>query len=117
VQLRQAIAILVWLAIFYIFAAGFLALGALKTQQSFMYGTEAKRFPPVNHKTLYADALARQELSNSARHLRNEASYQCLWNGFILLFVSLAIFAVSKTFFSAAAVPKSLTYAVPVCWA
>jgi hypothetical protein len=117
VQLRQAIAILVWLAIFYIFAAGFLALGALKTQQSFMYGTEAKRFPPVNHKTLYADALARQELSNSARHLRNEASYQCLWNGFILLFVSLAIFAVSKIFFSAAAVPKSLTYAVPVCWA
>lgn len=112
----QVLVILVWSAIFYIFSAGFLALGALKTQQLFMYGTEAKRYPAAEHKTRYADALARQELANGERHLRNEASYQCLWNGFLLLFVSLAVFAVSKTFFSAASVPKLLTYAVPVCW-
>jgi hypothetical protein len=111
-----ALAVLVWLAILYIFVAGFLALGALKTQQSFMYGTEAAKFPAEENKTRYADALARQELSNNTRHLRNEASFQCLLNGFFLLFVSLAIFAVSKTYFSSASVPKSLTYAVPLCW-
>lgn len=112
----QALAVLVWLAVLYIFVAGFLALGALKTQQSYMYGTEAAKFPVEKNKTRYADALARQELSNGTRHLRNEASYQCLLNGFFLLFVSLAIFAVSKTFFSSAAATKALTHAVPVCW-
>ena len=112
----QTLAVLVWLAVLYIFVAGFLALGALKTQQSYMYGTEAAKFPAEKNKTRYADALARQELSNIRRQLRNETSYQCLLNGFFLLLVSLAIFAVSKTFFSSLPVAKSLAYAVPAFW-
>ena len=89
----------VWLALLYIFSAGFLALGALRTQPSFGYGTEMRKLAIARNKTLYADALVRQELSNDLRHLRNEASYQLLRNGLVLLFLSLTVFAAIKTFF------------------
>jgi hypothetical protein len=101
----RALGISVWLAVFYIFSAGFLALGALRTQPSFGYGTEIRKSAIARNKTLYADALIRQELSNDMRHLRNEASYQLLRNGLVLLFLSLTAFAVIKTFFSPAVNP------------
>jgi hypothetical protein len=45
-----------------------------------------------------ADALARQEIVNSVRTLRNEASYQMLRNGFGVLLVTLIVFAALLAF-------------------
>jgi hypothetical protein len=79
------------LALIYVLLAGFVALGALRTLPTYGYGTQ---FLLQEHadSAVAADALARQELMNSIRLLRNETSYQALRNGLILLFLGLMIF-------------------------
>lgn len=94
--LAKTLAWLVWLSVFYTFTSGFLALGGLRTERSFGYGTPPQLLSDKARKAFYADALPRQELMNQVRHLRNEASYQSMRNGFILLFLAMALFAMTK---------------------
>jgi hypothetical protein len=87
-----------WIAAFYILTAGFIAIGALKTETSFGYGTALLLISPEKKSDAYAEYLARQELMNQVRHVRNEASYQSLRNGMILLFVAFLVVGIGKIF-------------------
>jgi hypothetical protein len=56
----------------------------------------AAALTPTN---LWVRALERQEGVNNIRALRNEASYQMLRNGFVILLAALAVFASLLVFF------------------
>lgn len=89
---RTIIALTASLSIFYTLSGGVLALGALKTLPSYGYGT-VFRIQAQCKKKFAVEALACQENMNLIRHLRNESAYQCLRNGFILLLISVLLFA------------------------
>ena len=89
---------IIGLGLFYVLAAGFVALGALRTLPSYGYGTQFMLQQQGNTQTILADALARQETMNIIRHLGNETAYQALRNGLLLLFVGILIFAATLTY-------------------
>ncbi len=90
---QTTLTIIIGLGLFYVLAAGFVALGALRTFPSYGYGTQFLLQQQGNAQNVLADALARQETMNNIRHLRNETAYQALRNGLFLLFVGILIFA------------------------
>lgn len=93
-HLRTICGTMIALTIFYALAGGFLALGAMRTLTSYGYGTiTLPRNKPGARRRLFADALARNELIGLVRHMRNEAAYQSLRNGFVCLAAALAVFA------------------------
>ena len=91
-SLQVAIAIMAALSIFYSLSAGLISLGALKTLPSFGYGTDFL-LKGKEDKAVLVRSLASQEVMNLVRHLRNECAYQSLRNGFLCLFMALALFA------------------------
>lgn len=89
--LKLAISGISGLSVLYTIMGGLLALGALKTLPTYGYGTDFILKSKDNDDVKVA-ALAAQEKVNIARHLRNEAAYQCLRNGLIILMVSVILF-------------------------
>lgn len=83
----------------YALAAGFTAVGALRSQRSYGYGTHflLRQQQGNDPRTILADALARQETMNLVRHLRNEAAYQALRNGLVALLLGILIFSAALT--------------------
>jgi hypothetical protein len=94
---QTILTILIGLGLFYVLAAGFVALGALRTHPSYGYGTHFLLQQGTDQSALAA-ALARQETMNLVRHLRNETSYQALRNGLSLLFGAILIFAATLAY-------------------
>jgi hypothetical protein len=96
--MQTTLAITIGLGLFYILAAGFVALGALRTYPSYGFGTQFLLQQQGNTQKVLADALARQETINNVRHLRNETAYQALRNGLFLLFAAILIFAATLAY-------------------
>jgi|GEM_PF-1038567 len=93
--------LLIAFSVIYTISGGLLALGALKTLPTYGFGTNYLAQRKISGKEIIALALISQEKINIVRHLRNEASYQCLRNGLVLLLIALVIYAaapVSKRF-------------------
>ena len=84
----------------YIFIAGWLAVGVVRTHETNGYGTDFMVKVNNQGKTVVAEALARQETRNQTRVLRNEAAYQCLRNGTICIFVGVILNFVMKLIFN-----------------
>ena len=85
----------IFLGLFYILVSGFIALSALKTMPSHGFGTQLFLLDSKEKQKCLAESLARAEEVNIIRHLRNEAAYQSLRNGFILIFFAALILAIS----------------------
>ena len=64
--IQTTIMAIVALGVFYILAAGFVALGALRTARSYGYGTRFLLQQQAKAQEVLADALARQEQSTSS---------------------------------------------------
>ena len=92
-EARIVLVALIILGIFYALASGYIALGALRTLPSYGYGTQHLLLDPEQQHRILAECLARSESINLVRQLRNEAAYQSLRNGLILLFFAAAVFA------------------------
>lgn len=73
----------------YMLLAGVIALGALKTLAVYGYGTQHVLSQKASGVSYLSQALYAQEKMNVVRHLRNEAAYQSLRNGFLVLLVAL----------------------------
>lgn len=99
--------ILFTLGLIYVLVAGLTAVGALRTQRSFGYGTRflLEQERQEGAQRVLADALARQETMNRIRHLRNETAYQALRNGLLMLFLGILIFLVTLTYQSLRSAP------------
>ncbi len=82
------------ISLFYMLFAGLIALGALKTLPTYGYGTEYFIQLKDDIDT-GVRALLSQEIINCLRHIRNEATFQCLRNGWIFLLISFALKSVS----------------------
>jgi hypothetical protein len=95
---QTALAVMIGLGLLYVLAAGFVALGALRTFQSYGYGTQFLLQQQEDAQNALADALARQETANNIRHLRNEAAYQAVRNGLFLLFAAFLVFAATLAY-------------------
>lgn len=100
VTVQIILTIIIGFGLFFVLAAGFVALGALRTAPSYGYGTQflLKLKEQENTQTVLAAALARQETMNTIRHLRNETAYQALRNGLLLLFAGILIFLVTLAY-------------------
>jgi hypothetical protein len=96
--IQTTLTIAIGVTLFYVLAAGFIALGALRTLPSYGYGTLFLLEQHASGPEGIADALARQELMNNIRHLRNETAYQSLRNGLVLLFAGLVLFAMTLAY-------------------
>ena len=94
VTLQVILALFLGLGTLFVLAAAFLALGALRTLPAYGYGTGflLALQQTENRHSASADALARQETMNTVRHLRNEAAYQALRNGLVLVVCGLCFF-------------------------
>lgn len=91
----KPISVICGIASLYMLAAGITALGALKTLPTYGYGTEHLINLKKEGVSYLAEALYSQERMNIIRHLRNEAAYQSLRNGFFLLFFALILLLVA----------------------
>ena len=94
VALKVTITLVLGLGTLFVLAAAFLALGALRTLPFYGYGTAflLRARHAENGHTALAEALARQETMNTVRHLRNEAAYQALRNGLVLVLCGFCLF-------------------------
>ena len=67
-----------------------MALGAVRTYRKFGFGTRyALARQDSDSTALLAEHLARQETLNILRHCRNEAVFQAVRNGLLLLLVGI----------------------------
>lgn len=98
VAVSFAVSTIIGLSLLYTLIAGLLALSALRTLPSFGYGTRLLLEQKVPNATTLASHLARQEVMNLIRQIRNEAAYQALRNGLVLLFVALLLFAATLAY-------------------
>lgn len=87
----ELISVMCGVSALYMLSAGIISLGALKTLPAFGYGTHHEVELKSDGVQCLALALWRQEKINVIRHLRNEAAYQSLRNGFLVLFVGLLL--------------------------
>ena len=86
-------------SVVYFLVASWMALGALRTYHKFGFGTKyALALHDSDPTSLRAEHLARQETVNNLRHCRNEAVFQAVRNGFILLFVGILTILVAVYF-------------------
>lgn len=67
---------------------GVIALGALRTMPVYGYGATHFTKLKNNGQPYLAEMCARQEIMNLLRHARNECSYMCLRNGFVVLAIA-----------------------------
>ena len=91
--IQTLLTIVIGIGLSYVLAAGFVALGALRTFPTYGYGTQFLLQQRENTETVLADALARQETMNNIRHLRNETAYAALRNGLLFLLAGIIVFA------------------------
>ena len=84
--------IVIGCGVLYVLAAGFVALGALRTLPTYGYGTKFL-LQYQNDQRMLAEALACQEAMNIIRQLRNETAYQALRNGLCLVYAGIMIIA------------------------
>ncbi|MCY4000321.1 MAG: hypothetical protein OXF84_05885 [Bacteroidetes bacterium] len=80
--------ILLILSIVYFLISGLIALGSIKTLPKYGYGTESLLRSGDQLQEYKASSLILMEEINIIRHIRNEAAYQTLRNGFILFILS-----------------------------
>ena len=77
-------------SVVYFLLASWLALGAVRTYPRFGFGTQYLLARQHSNSTaLVAEHLARQETLNVLRHCRNEAVFQTVRNGLILLLTGI----------------------------
>lgn len=88
-DINSTIILLCGLSSVFMLIAGIISLGALKTLPKYGYGTIHELRAEEEGVCYLAEVLIQQEDINIVRHLRNEAAYQCLRNGFFLLLVAL----------------------------
>ena len=91
--IQTLLTIVIGIGLSYVLAAGFVALGALRTFPTYGYGTQFLLQQRENTETVLADALARQETMNNIRHLRNETAYAALRNGLLFILAGIIVFA------------------------
>jgi hypothetical protein len=87
----EVISIICGIASIYMLLAGITALGSLKTLATYGYGTQHLINQKNDGISYLSQALYAQEKINIVRHLRNEAAYQSLRNGFIMLLIALIL--------------------------
>jgi len=96
-ELREAVetalTIIILTGLVYTLLAGFIALGAMRTFSLYGYGTEFLLQQQGNgQRRILAEALVRQQIMNTLRHLRNETVYMALRNVFVLVLAGAIIF-------------------------
>lgn len=91
-SLQMISIVLLWISIFYLLISGYIALSSLRSLATYGYGTIHLINYKETGKSILTKALNLQEETNIIRHLNNESSFQCLRNGFLLLFPVFAIF-------------------------
>ena len=77
-------------SVLYMLIGGLISLEALITLPRYGYGT-CFLIKAKNDRDIRIHALAAQEKVNDVRHCRNEAAFQCIRNGLLLLIVSFSI--------------------------
>lgn len=86
--LAKSISIICLLSSSYMLIASTIALSSYKTLPKYGYGTNYLLQLQETGKKVLAKNLYLQEKMNIIRHIRNEATYQCIRNGLLLLLIA-----------------------------
>ena len=78
------------LSVLYLLIGGLISLEALTTLPTYGYSTDF-RVKAKDYQDIVFNALAAQEKINAVRQVRNEAAFQCIRNGLLLLMISFAV--------------------------
>lgn len=89
VAVQRILTLFIGVGVLYLLSAGWIAVGALRTLKKYGYGTRFLLEKEKGPNELLVKQLAKQEKTNTLRHLRNEAASQALRNGLVLLFIGI----------------------------
>lgn len=78
------------LSVLYLLVGGLISLEALRTMPTYGFSTDF-RVRVKGYQDIVYNALAAQEKVNAVRQVRNEAAYQCIRNGLLLLIISFSV--------------------------
>jgi hypothetical protein len=82
-----------FLLVLFVVASGYLAIASQRGLPTFGYGTAFRLAVKAAHhpSKVHADALLRQEVANQVRQMRNEAAFQTLRNGVVMICLVLVL--------------------------
>ena len=78
------------ISVLYLLIGGLISLEALRTMPTYGYSTDF-RVKAKGYQDIVYNALAAQEKVNAVRQVRNEAAFQCIRNGLLLLMISFSV--------------------------
>lgn len=78
------------ISVLFLLIGGLISLEALRTMPTYGYSTDF-RVKAKGYQDIVYNALAAQEKVNAVRQVRNEAAFQCIRNGLLLLMISFSV--------------------------
>lgn len=108
-ELKPIIIAFLSISSLYMLIGGLVSLSACKLMPTYGYGSRYESLKASNERVESIKALIGQENVNLIKQVRNEVAYQCLRNGFVLLFVALTIISYTSTLSAYLASPKAMS--------
>ncbi|WP_146047885.1 hypothetical protein [Zhongshania marina] len=93
----------------YMLIGGLVSLSAFKLMPTYGYGSRYECLKASNERVEGIKALIGQENVNLIKQVRNEVAYQCLRNGFVMLFMALAIISYTSVLSAYLGSPKAMS--------
>lgn len=108
-ELKPLIIVFLSIASLYMLIGGLVSLSAFKLMPTYGYGSKFEYLKSGNERVEIIKALIGQENINLIRQVRNEVAYQCLRNGFVMLFLALAVIGYISVISAYLASPKAIS--------
>lgn len=107
-ELKPLIIAFLSISSLYMLIGGLVSLSAFKLMPTYGYGSRFEYLRSSNERIETIKALIGQENVNLIKQVRNEVAYQCLRNGFIMLFLALAIISYTSVLSAYLTSPKAM---------
>lgn len=108
-ELKPVIIAFLSISSLYMLVGGLVSLSAFKLMPTYGYGSRFEYLKSKNERVESIKALIGQENVNLIKQIRNEVAYQCLRNGFVMLFLALAVISYTSVLSAYLASPKAMS--------
>jgi len=108
-ELKPIIIAFLSISSLYMLIGGLVSLSAFKLMPTYGYGSRYEYLKASNERVEGIKALIGQENVNLIKQVRNEVAYQCLRNGFVMLFIALAIISYTSVLSAYLGSPKAMS--------
>ncbi len=109
-ELKPLIIALLSISSLYMLIGGLVSLSAFKLMPTYGYGSRYEYLKASNKRVECIKALIGQENVNLIKQVRNEVAYQCLRNGFVMLFFALITISYTSVLSAYLASSKAMSF-------